>query len=455
MPETATVEATVKPKPKYDSNVLFRELSERLRSKPPEVSQRVVAHLRAKTNHQTLPSYHNNGASEQDKVDTYLELLKALLKDDWTQLQGQIASGQAKAAEQPKPEPKPEPEPKSKPTEVKQDVQVSQPVVDPKMAALVQALAMFQQQSPAGPAMGEAEIRELVASMVGERMKDVRAEAMKKVDDYISKIPPREVLEIRKWDGTVTELKERYHKQFPMLVKMLSARNASGFTEFVYAYGAAGAGKTYLLMQLAKALGVAGYPFPCGPTTTEGRILGFNNIANGSFVAGWLYKPYKEGGLVGLDEIALSDASVLGGTNSIENAQFTFGNGEMVQRHKDFYLIAFDNTLGTGSTQGFIRNKLDAATLNRFSHVKLEYDHDLEREIFGNRKWADYVIRVREYVEKNCNASFPVTPRATRKGAAYLAQGIPIDQVMDSVLFGLCSKEVKTTILSNVGPFKP
>ena len=46
-------------------------------------------------------------------------------------------------------------------------------------------------------------------------------------------------------------------------------------------------------------------------------------------------------------------------------------------------------------------------------------------------------------------------PRATRKGAAYLAAGIPWEDVADMVLFGLCSKEVKVNVLKNVGPYKP
>jgi len=56
-----------------------------------------------------------------------------------------------------------------------------------------------------------------------------------------------------------------------MLIKLLSSRNAQGWTEFLYLWGPPGAGKIYLLKQLAKALGVKAYPFPCGPTAAEGR----------------------------------------------------------------------------------------------------------------------------------------------------------------------------------------
>jgi AAA domain (dynein-related subfamily) len=441
-----------------NSDFLLKQLAERLKAKPPELQQRVTAHIRERTGHSTIVSFHNNGATEAEKVEVYSECLRAVLTGDFSPLKGQIAAGQVTA------EPKPEPKPVSRDDLAAEEPVTPQPAqstpnpvgqvtADPKIAAAIQVL--MGALGPQSPPIDEAQVRQIVTGIVGERMKEIRSEAMSRVEEYIQKIPPREVVEIRKWDGTVTEIKERCHKQLPLLVKLLASRNAQGWSEFLYVWGAPGAGKTYLLKQLAKALGVKAYPFPCGPTATEGKMLGFNNIANGTFVQGWLYPAYKNGGLVGLDEIALSDGSVMAANNSIENDTFTFGNGEIVERHKDFYLVAFDNTLGTGASGGFVRNRLDAATLNRFTIVKLEYDAELERTVYGDAKWAEYVLRVRTYVEKNCNGSFHITPRATRKGAAYLANGVPPEAVCDMVLFGLCSKDIKETILKNVGPYKP
>jgi len=444
-------------KPTHDSTFLLKQLAERLKAKPPEVQQRITAHIREKTGHSTIVSFQNNGATEAEKVEVYSECIRAVLTSDFGPLKGQIAAGQAAAGSKPEPkatsrddlagEEQVAPEPTKSTTNP-----LNQATADPKIAAAIQIL--MGALGPQSPPIDEAQVRQIVAGIVGERMKEIRSEAMSRVDDYLKNVPPREVVEIRKWDGTVTEIKERCHKQLPLLVKLLASRNAQGWSEFLYVWGAPGAGKTYLLKQLAKALGVKAYPFPCGPTATEGKFLGFNNIANGSFVQGWLYPAYKHGGLVGLDEIALSDGSVMAANNSIENDTFTFGNGEIVERHKDFYLVAFDNTLGTGASGGFVRNRLDAATLNRFTIVKLEYDAELERSVYGDAKWAEYVLRVRTYVEKNCNGSFHITPRATRKGAAYLANGVPPESVCDMVLFGLCSKDVKETILKNVGPYK-
>lgn len=264
------------------------------------------------------------------------------------------------------------------------------------------------------------------------------------------------IVEVRAYDGSLLgeRVTDKSHKQLEEILQALTASNAMGFPEQLYIYGAPGAGKTHLAKQIAKALGVRCFAYPMGPTITEGKLLGFNNIATGTFIPGWLYEAYKNGGLVALDEADLADASVLGAANSIDNDCFIFGNGELVNRHKSFYLIAFANTIGTGSTKGFIRNTLDAATRDRFTIIKLEYDEILEQEIYGNKEWALYVQKCRDYVTKHCQASIYITPRATRKGAAYLAAGIPVEKVMEWCIFKGCSEDIKQTIRSNVGIFQ-
>ena len=451
-----------------DSGFFFGELIKRLRMHPAEVEQRVVAHIRETTGHATLPSYNANGASEESKIALYKELLLCVLKKDFSTLKGTVAAGQAlkpveRAIETPKVEPEAPDEPKTvnrlKTPTAPATLTAAATDDDDQIAKIAGLLKSMMGSKAQVPIMDETKIREIateiIQSVVGDKLMAIQANAVERINAYLAKIPPRDALEIKKWDGTVNEVKGAYHKQLPQIIKALTSPNAIGWSEFLYVYSAPGCGKTHMLRQIAQGIGVQHYPFPCGPTTTEGRLLGFNNIANGTFVPGWLYKPYKEGGVVGLDEVDLADASVLAGANSIENDEFTFGNGETVQRHKDFYLIAFANTIGTGATGGFIRNKLDAATLNRFTHIKLEYDEVLEARICGNEKWAQYVARVRSYVQKNCNNSLYVTPRASRKGAAYLKAGIPVAEVCDMVLFGLCSAEIKDNILKNVGDYQP
>ena len=92
-------------KPAHDSSFLLKQLAERLKVKPPEIQQRITAHIREKTGHSTITSFHNNGSSEAEKVEVYSECIRAVLTGDFSPLKGQVAAGQAKL--EPKPEPKP------------------------------------------------------------------------------------------------------------------------------------------------------------------------------------------------------------------------------------------------------------------------------------------------------------------------------------------------------------
>lgn len=252
---------------------------------------------------------------------------------------------------------------------------------------------------------------------------------------------------------SIDSSKEKHHKQLLQIFEYLKARNHEGFTEFLWIDGAPGSGKTRMGRTLAKMLNVSFYPRPADPTVTSNKLTGFNNLLNGTFVEGWFYRPYKDGGLLALDEGDLMDASCFAGCNSIENSEYTFGNGELINRHKDFYLVVFANTRGQGATRGFQRNKLDAATLDRFTMVKLEYDDEMEQEVYGNKQWAEYVQKVRAYVARACPESLYITPRATRKGAAYLAAGMKSEEVARNTIFKLCTVDTYKAIIANCGQF--
>ena len=64
--------------PQVSSKTLFELLIKEFGSNA-EYQQRVVAHIRAKFGHSTLPSFHNNGTPEGDKIKTYGECLAAII----------------------------------------------------------------------------------------------------------------------------------------------------------------------------------------------------------------------------------------------------------------------------------------------------------------------------------------------------------------------------------------
>lgn len=233
----------------------------------------------------------------------------------------------------------------------------------------------------------------------------------------------------------------------------------------IWLWGAPGAGKTHLARQIAAALGLDAHVMSIDETTTANKLLGFQNLVSGEFVQGWLYKPYKDGGLVMIDEIDTGNPGILAGLNALlANAHYMFPNGETVERHPSFRVIAAANTNGTGAVAGFtIRNRLDAATLNRFAVIEMVYDEDLEMAIACGvppaadratwqpgpgvdaiecQEWVRWVSRVRERVGR----SVLISPRASILGVRALMAGIPVAEVADALVYALCSADTKRSL---------
>ena len=255
---------------------------------------------------------------------------------------------------------------------------------------------------------------------------------------------------------------ELLHQQFTQILSWLRAGVP------VWAWGAPGSGKTHMGRQLAVALGVDCYTMSIDETTTANKLLGFQNLVSGDFVPGWLYKPYLTGGLVVIDEIDTGNPGIIAGLNAlVSNGHYMFPNGETVPKHPQFYVMACANTNGTGAIAGFTaRQRLDAATLNRFALVKLEYDRELEKAICTGTKpnntqwqpvpfkgedlcarWVNWVQAVRQYAGKNVL----ISPRPSILGCKALRAGIPPKEVAEALVFALCAEDTAKNIRDNCG----
>lgn len=144
----------------------------------------------------------------------------------------------------------------------------------------------------------------------------------------------------------------------------------------VYLYGPAGSGKNVLTEQCAKALDLDYYFM--NSVTDEYKIAGFID-ANGIYHETEFYKAFTNGGVFFLDEVDASAPEVLVCLNAaIANRYFAFPTGA-VQAHKDFRVVAAGNTLGTGSDASYTgRLQLDAASLNRFVIIPIDYDRRID-----------------------------------------------------------------------------
>lgn len=233
------------------------------------------------------------------------------------------------------------------------------------------------------------------------------------------------------------------HKEFPTLLKLAQVRGPDGYVYPVWLPGPAGSGKTTAAKNVSKALNI---PFHHnGAIDTEYKLLGYSD-ANGNFHDTPFYRAYKDGGVYLFDEVDASSPQSLVALNAaLENGSCVFGNGECVERHKDCIIIAAANTYGSGATHEYVgRNKLDAATVDRFVMLAWEYDEVLERTIAKHDDWVTKVQRIRKAV-KDAGIKHVVSPRASFRGADMLRAGMPEDYVMQAVVYkGLSEDQVNT-----------
>ena len=209
------------------------------------------------------------------------------------------------------------------------------------------------------------------------------------------------------------------HKQMAEVLNLIKA----GLKPFLC--GGAGSGKTTIAQHVATALGLDFYF--TGSVFQKYELLGFID-AQGDYQATPFRDAFEHGGVFLFDEIDASDASALVAFNAaIANKICAFPDA-IVKAHKDFKVIAAANTRGKGATREYTgRTPLDAATLDRYAIIDIEYDLDLEKAIataiFNNHYDASEAERsanfVCEYVQKarnkaqELNLDCVISPRAT------------------------------------------
>jgi len=136
--------------------------------------------------------------------------------------------------------------------------------------------------------------------------------------------------------------------------------------------------------------------------TDEFKITGFID-AYGVYHETEFYRAFKNGGLFFLDELDASAPEVLVCLNAaIANRYFTFPTGE-VRANENFRVIAAGNTLGTGADASYTgRMQLDAASLNRFVVVEIDYDPAIDMLCAGgDSDLVEFIGKFRKVV-KDC-----------------------------------------------------
>lgn len=227
-----------------------------------------------------------------------------------------------------------------------------------------------------------------------------------------------------------------------------------------YLVGPAGTGKTTLAQGVADALGRE--LSIMGALMTKHEVTGYCD-ANGNYVTTAAREAFEHGHLLNLDEIDASAPVAIVAINAmLANERYTFPD-RTVTRHPDFCVIACGNTYGTGADREYVgRMQLDAASLDRFAFVEVDYDESLEVAL----GLAHYRAHHAEGADADCEPAYAfiaqvqtarqhvrerklrhvVSPRATINGCKLLARGVDLAEVREMVLYKGCADDVRQAL---------
>lgn len=241
-------------------------------------------------------------------------------------------------------------------------------------------------------------------------------------------------LEVKVNDKPIVKVGQ-VHFKYDLVLRCMMARTN------VALVGAAGSGKTTTVAKAAEALELPFYSKSVSAQTGAHEFFGYQD-AQGRYVRTLFREAYENGGVFLLDEFDAGNPNVLAALNqATANEHCAFADG-MIPKHEDFICVMAGNTFGHGANSEYVgRNKIDAATLDRFAFIDFPYDEDLEYALASNKDWCKKVQAFRRKVEQKRIRTI-VSPRATIIGGQLLSNGVTEKDVMELLIYkGLNQEE--------------
>lgn len=237
---------------------------------------------------------------------------------------------------------------------------------------------------------------------------------------------------------------KRVENPHPLLAKVLAlVANDRVTGRCPWLFGPAGSGKSTLAKQVAEALGL---PFYSVSSLQQKYELEGYTDATGELVKTTFFKAATEGGVFLFDEASTTAGEVQVAFNSmLANLWYNFPKVGMIKAHKDFHVIAADNTAGRGANSTYsARFQLDASTLDRYTAISVDYTE--EQDVFMAENDTELVTFIRD-MRTAINAArltYTASPRALRAIKAH--QKMNVFTELEAFELGLCSSWAKADI---------
>lgn len=306
------------------------------------------------------------------------------------------------------------------------------------------------------PATQPAPAKDDFASRLENIMLQVLAE--QSLDNVMDRAKPLLDQYIRETYGT---LPQKFEVQTPTETRKVDGVTHEKFEQVlnlvnldipVFLSGPAGTGKNVICKQVAESLGLDFYF--TNSVTQEYKLTGFID-ANGTYQETQFYKAFKNGGLFFLDEIDASIPEVLIVLNAaIANRYFDFPNGK-IEANPNFRVIAAGNTFGTGADVEYNgRYQLDAASLDRFAMIEINYSPAIENAVTGgDREIIEFAFAVRR-AARECGMHILCTYRAMERiKKLSTLKGFTTNEILEIALYkglGIDDRKVlKQAMLDN------
>lgn len=197
--------------------------------------------------------------------------------------------------------------------------------------------------------------------------------------------------------------------------------------------GPAGCGKTYSASQLAEALNVEFGHLNLTAGASETWLFGRQTPTG--FVEGTFSKLYRNGGVFLADEMDAADANLMLCINTAiaNDTMYNPISGETIKRHPEFVFVGAANTFGKGGDSKFTgRSRLDAATLDRFVMIAVDYNTTVEEKLCTDVQLRNVLWKVREELTRLNSHEF-ISTRCMLIAQKQLQGGISPNDILDSI----------------------